>query len=110
MTKVVALMSMSLDGYVADATDGVAKSSTAHRDRDPRIASVKVERSARNDPNPAPICAIGPSRPPDPPDPIVIGGGDRLHHRDAAPDAARVWWKAAITTSVPWPSASGAKR
>jgi hypothetical protein len=25
MTKVVAIMSMSLDGYVADATDGVAE-------------------------------------------------------------------------------------
>ena len=28
MTKVIALMSMSLDGYVADATDGVAEVST----------------------------------------------------------------------------------
>ena len=28
MSKVVAIMSMSLDGYVADANDGVAKCST----------------------------------------------------------------------------------
>jgi len=28
MTKVVAIMSMSLDGYVADANDGVAEVST----------------------------------------------------------------------------------
>ena len=33
MTKVVALMSMSLDGYVADATDGVAEVFSAHRVR-----------------------------------------------------------------------------
>src|SRR5690606_26972570 len=46
----------------------------------PRPAAISTRRSesgsfsfvARNDPNPAPICAIGPSRPPDPPVPSVI--------------------------------------
>src|SRR5580704_8303894 len=45
----------------------------------PIPAASKTRRSAgrnrrnppSNDPNPAPICAIGPSRPPDPPEPIV---------------------------------------
>ena len=37
-----------------------------------RSRSLKPSFDARNDPKPAPICAIGPSRPAEPPVPMVM--------------------------------------
>lgn len=37
-----------------------------------RSATLSRKRLARSEPKPAPICAIGPSRPPEPPVPIVM--------------------------------------
>ena len=70
----------------------------------------RSSRRARYDPNPAPIWAVGPSRPPDPPDPIVIAEATSLISGMRARTRRAPWWKAAMAASVPWPSASGARR
>ena len=82
----------------------------------PTVTAIRASRASRssvrprNDPNPALICAVGPSRPPDPPDPIVIAEATSFT-RGIRPRMPRgLWWYAAIAASVPWPSASGAKR
>ncbi len=62
----------------------------AHRDRDPRIACVEVERPAEEGPEPRadlggrPLAAARSARS------DRDRRGDQLHQRDAAPDAARV--------------------
>ena len=63
----------------------------------------------RYDPKPAPICAIGPSRPADPPVPSVIADAIVLIIGMRPRISPRLLWKASIAASVPWPSASGAK-
>ena len=83
----------------------------ADRDRDPRITRVEVQQLGRgNDPNPALIWAVGSLATARAAGADGDGRGDELDERDAAPDAARAVVNAAIAASVPWPSASGAKR
>ena len=58
---------------------------------------------------PALICAVGPSRPPEPPDPIVIADATSLMSTTRGRMLVGLWWIAEIAASVPCPSASGAK-
>ena len=51
-----------------------------------RSATLSRRRFARSEPKPAPICAIGPSRPPEPPVPMRHGAGDDLDQRHPRPD------------------------
>ncbi len=72
--------------------------------------SLGVSRSsrARHEPNPAPICAIGPSCPAEPPVPIVITEATALISGTRVRICPAPRWKARIRASVPCPSASGA--
>ncbi len=82
----------------------------------PVLTAIRASRAsrsrtrARNEPKPAPIWAVGPSRPPDPPEPMVIADATSLTSGIRARMLRAPWWKAAIAASVPWPSASGANR
>ena len=82
----------------------------------PVLTAIRASRAsrsrtrARNEPNPAPIWAVGPSRPPEPPEPMVIADATSLTSGIRARIRRAPWWKAAIAASVPWPSASGANR
>lgn len=60
-------------------------------------------------PNPAPICAIGPSAPPDPPEPIVSTVAKNLMTGTRFLMCPPFLWKLLMAASVPWPFASGAK-
>ena len=62
-----------------------------------------------NEPNPAPICAIGPSCPADPPVPIVMIDATALIIGTRPRIAPPPRWNARIIASVPCPSASGAR-
>src|SRR5665647_3197875 len=64
----------------------------------------------RNDANPALICAVGPSRPPDPPEPIVIADATIFTNDVLGRMPLGSLCTAAIAASVPWPAASGANR
>ena len=71
-------------------------------------ASVRSSQRVSSEPNPAEICAVGPSRPADPPEPIVKAleiiftstTRDRITRGSVC--------TASIALSVPCPSASGA--
>ena len=61
-------------------------------------AGDRLQIRASSDPKPALIWAVGPSRPPDPPEPMVSGRGDELHqHRPGsgchAGSRARRGWR-----------------
>ena len=57
---------------------------------------------------PAEICAAGPSRPPEPPEPMVMAEATSLIGGMRARMRPHLWWIASMAASVPWPSASGA--
>ena len=61
------------------------------------------------EPKPAPIWAIGPSFPADPPDPIVMAEAMVLITGTRFLTTPFFRWKLSIMASVPCPSASGAK-
>jgi hypothetical protein len=61
-----------------------------------------------SEPKPAEICAVGPSRPADPPDPIVSALDTILTSTALTRMARGSVCTASIALSVPWPSASGA--
>ena len=60
------------------------------------------------EPNPALICAVGPSRPPEPPEPIVTAEATIFTTTARSLIPRGLWWTASMAASVPWPSASGA--
>ena len=71
-------------------------------------SSDRFNSRVSSEPKPAEICAAGPSRPPDPPDPIVSALAINLT-TTARPRIDRGSFSAAsIALSVPWPWASGA--
>ena len=82
----------------------------------PEATAIRASRASRSssraryEPKPDPICAVGPSRPPEPPEPMVIADATSLTSGIRARTWRGAWWKAAIAASVPWPSASGARR
>ncbi len=61
-----------------------------------------------SEPKPALICAEGPSRPPEPPEPKVSADATIFTTTARARMPRGLWWTAWIAASVPWPSASGA--
>ena len=61
-----------------------------------------------SEPNPALICAVGPSLPPDPPDPIVSADAMSLITTARSRIFLGFLCTASIAASVPCPSASGA--
>jgi hypothetical protein len=63
---------------------------------------------ASSEPKPALICAVGPSRPPDPPEPIVSAEAMILTITARRRIPRGSWCTASMAASVPWPSASGA--
>ena len=75
-----------------------------------RSRAFSFSREAKADPNPDPICAIGPSFPADPPVPIVRADAMILTNGTRFRICPPRWWNASIMASVPWPSASGATR
>ncbi len=80
-------------------------------------ASIKSRRSVggnfksppSSEPKPAPICAIGPSWPAEPPVPMVMIEATDLIHGTRARIFPPPRWNARIMASVPCPSASGAR-
>ncbi len=82
----------------------------------PTATAIRASRASRSssrprkEPKPALMWAAGPSRPPDPPDPIVTAEATILTSGTRPRIPRGPWWNAAIAASVPWPSASGAKR
>ena len=60
--------------------------------------------------NPAPICAIGPSRPPDPPVPSVTAVATIFTSGTRSGMKPRRLWNALIAAPIPAPAASGASR
>jgi hypothetical protein len=76
------------------------------RTRRSRGLSFKVE--ARKEPKPAPIWAMGPSLPAEPPVPMVMAEATILTKGTRFRMKPPRSWKASIMASVPWPSASGA--
>ncbi len=73
-------------------------------------AGERASRRASSEPKPALIWAVGPSRPPEPPEPIVIAEETILTSATRARIPSGRWWTASIAASVPCPSASGASR
>jgi len=71
--------------------------------------SLIFNREAIKEPNPLPICAIGPSRPALPPEPMVMADAIVLTRGTLLLISPLLLWNASITASVPCPSASGAK-
>ena len=59
---------------------------------------------------PALIWPVGPSRPPEPPDPMVRADATILTITARNRIPRGLWWTAEMAASVPWPSASGANR
>ncbi len=60
------------------------------------------------EPKPAAISAVGPSRPAEPPEPIVIAEASIFTGATRARSVPPVKCSAFTTVSVPWPSVSGA--
>lgn len=54
------------------------------------------------------IWAVGPSRPPDPPDPMISEEATTLTSAARSRRPVGLWCTAAMAASVPWPLASGA--
>jgi hypothetical protein len=71
-------------------------------------ASVRSRRRASSEPKPAEICAVGPSRPAEPPEPIVSALETIFTSTTRARMARGSLCTASMALSVPWPSASGA--
>jgi hypothetical protein len=65
---------------------------------------------ASSEPNPAEICAVGPSLPPEPPDPMVTADATIFTMTARARIMRGLRCTASMAASVPWPSASGASR
>src|SRR6266852_6580851 len=72
------------------------------------LSSLRVD--AMKLPAPAPICAIGPSLPDVPPEPIVRAEAKSFTIGTLGRILASSLWNARMAASVPTPSASGAKR
>jgi hypothetical protein len=70
--------------------------------------SLNPSKSATKDPIPAEICAVGPSLPALPPEPIVIAEANPLTNGILLLISPCSLWNALIAASVPCPSASGA--
>src|SRR5579875_627990 len=66
--------------------------------------SLRCNRSAKAEPIPADICAVGPSLPALPPDPIVIADATVLTTGILLFISPLLLWKASIAASVPCPS------
>ena len=71
-------------------------------------SSDRSSRRVSSEPKPAEICAVGPSRPPDPPEPIVTALVMVFTRIARARIARGSVCTASIALSVPCPSASGA--
>ncbi len=71
---------------------------------------LRPKARAKKEANPALICAVGPSRPPEPPEPIVIAEATIFTSEVLGWMLLGSWWTAAMAASVPCPAASGAKR
>jgi len=74
-----------------------------------RSSSLMRKTSAKRLVSAAPICAAGPSLPTDPPKARVSTVAASLIGATNQSMRPERWWMAAITASVPWPRASGAK-
>jgi hypothetical protein len=80
---------------------------------DTAIRPSSADRSsvrASSEPKPAEICAVGPSRPPDPPDPMVTAEAISLTTTALLRIVLGLRCTASMAASVPWPSASGASQ
>ena len=73
-------------------------------------AGDRLQIRARKDPKPALIWAVGPSRPPDPPDPMVRAEATNFTSTTRIRMPRGFSCTAWMAASVPWPSASGANR
>ena len=70
---------------------------------------VRLRVRARTEPNPAEICAVGPSRPPEPPEPMVRTEATSLTAMTRGRTPFGLVWTVLMAASVPCPSASGAR-
>jgi len=88
MTKVVAIMSMSLDGYVADATDGVAEVFDWYFSGVEWVRPSDPGRRGFATPAATPSSPITATRSMSRPDALAATGDRRLHERSGmSPDA-----------------------
>ena len=74
-----------------------------------RSYSDRWSNFAYAEPKPAVMRAVGPSRPADPPEPMVMAEASIFTGATRALIAPPVQWRAFTTVSVPWPSVSGAR-
>ncbi len=73
-------------------------------------AGLRSSSRAKREANPALIWPVGPSRPPEPPDPMVRADATILTMTARKRMPRGLWWTAEMAASVPCPSASGANR
>jgi len=73
-------------------------------------AGLRSNSLASSEAKPALIWPVGPSRPPEPPDPIVSAEATILTITARKRMPLGLWCTAEMAASVPWPSASGANR
>src|SRR5664280_3167024 len=73
-------------------------------------AGLRSSSLASSDAKPALIWPVGPSRPPEPPDPMVSAEATIFTMTVRKRIPLELWWTAEMAASVPWPSASGANR